>query len=182
MKDLKSILLQFFPEEAFLKSPKKKEKGRAFSIKPEKGEAAVGIDLEAIDHWPQNEKRCDALFLCWLPERNEFLIVLVELKGNHREKALEQIRETRQILCRGTGSRFKSIHAAEQLAEFRSCGIEGHGKRLLGIIIGKKSLPIKAKEKADLYRKTGIIIQYKTGGMTGISCRELWRHADGTSD
>jgi hypothetical protein len=105
------------------------------------------------------------------------MVVFVELKGGHREKALEQIKETRGVMCRGS-SEFPSLHDEKQLAIFRSAGLTHHGKSLMGIVVGRRSLSLKQRERADLRKNYGIKIKFITGGAKSIASADLWKWAD----
>jgi len=110
MSKLRKVLKEVFPQEAFLPSPKYQESGRRFSIKKSKKEDVVGIELNALKDWPHNTKRCDALFVCQMPECADLLVVLVELKGSDVGHALKQIKATNLRLCNGARDKYE-IHS-----------------------------------------------------------------------
>lgn len=177
MRALKTALESVFPSICLLPGTRIGEKGRIFSIRKQKQEQIIGLGLESIASWPAGRKRCDGAFICVTPERKDFMVVFVELKGGHREKALEQIRETRGVMCRGS-SEFPSLHSEKQSGVFRSAGLTNHGKSLLGIVVGRRSLALKQRERADLRKNYGIKIKFITGSAKSISSAELWKWAN----
>lgn len=177
MTALKAALESVFPSSCFLTGTKIGEKGRVFSIRKQKQEQIIGLGLESIPSWPAGRRRCDGAFICRTPERKDFMVVLIELKGGHREKALEQIKESRSVMCRGS-SEFPALHDEQQLSIFRSAGLTNHGKSLTGIVVGRRSLALKQRERADLRKNYGIKIKFITGGAKSIASAELWKWSD----
>lgn len=172
LSELRRSLEEVFPKACFLPGLTVGQNQRVFSIKLGRGEAAIGIqiDHEAMD-WPRDQRRCDALFVCSVPDFNAPIIVLVELKGGHVEKALDQIEESVTALCRRETA-VADVHNRKIVDELKKLGKTDHKGNVLGIIVSKKSIPIDP-QRTKKYRKKGIVLWPKTGMFRGVSCRQL---------
>jgi hypothetical protein len=100
--------------------------------------------------------------------------VLVELKGGHVGKALEQLKETSSILCKRHED-FFGIHSKNQFVQpFRKLAKSAHGNRVLGYIISNKGVNLKQDRRANLKRDFGITVRITRRG-EGISRNDLTR-------
>jgi len=63
------------------------------------GGCEPGFFLRDFPNWPTDTKVADGLFLCLLAKSASFMVVLVELKGTDKERAIKQPNDTAQILC-----------------------------------------------------------------------------------
>lgn len=161
-----------FPAESVLPGLKLDHKGRVFSIRLQGRDDAMGLDLDAFTDWPKERKRCDGLFLC-LPEgSSRFIVVLVELKGGHVEKALTQLRETVSVLCKRREDHHGVHSDANLIRGFRKIAPEGHGKRLLGCIVASKGLSLRQDERSRLQRDFGITVKIRRSAQ-GLNCTDL---------
>ncbi len=86
------------PENCITKKSSCGEKGRKFSIIPKRGEKVWRVKVDGC--WlSRKRKKVDYLF--WGEEASgKRIILLVELKGGHYGKALEQVYSTLQVLCK----------------------------------------------------------------------------------
>lgn len=176
MSALKNTLAHIFPASCFLSGLKVSKGQRVFSIRLGKLDDAVGLELDAIDRWPAETKRCDGLFLCAPAGTSQLVVVLVELKGGHVQHAIEQIKATSNLFCNKKD--VFGIHADSKLLhQMRQLGRAEHGARVLGYIVGKKKLALRQQETASLLKKHRIKIHF-TGHASAISCQEILSASD----
>ncbi len=172
LTELRRALTEVFPEECFLSGLSVKENQRGFSLKPAQGEAAFGIRLDRdAMNWPRQQPRCDALFICSVPDSNALVIVFVELKGGHVEKALEQIVESARALCNKANA-LRGTHSQPVIDEVRSLGKAGHSSGVLGVIVSKNSLTLDQKERAKILRSDGVVLWLRTGQLSEVTCTQ----------
>ncbi len=163
MTDLRSVMAKLFPESSLLNGSSIGQKGTRFSIQLNSGEEAVGINLDLLDDWPVDCKRCDAVFVCTRKDADDFVVVLVELKGGHTEKAMEQIRTSQEILCRKS-EYFPGVHCRSTAEEMKALGRQhAHRTTVLGLIVSRRSLPLRELEKKKLQEKSVTIKSRKPG-------------------
>jgi len=173
LSGLRRILTELLPEKCFLPGTRIAEKQRVFSIRPGTGEAALGLRLEPLQQrWPAGRGICDAVFICASPQHNNLIISLIELKGGNRERALVQIKDSCELLCRGATA-VLSIHREAIIREVAAINKTGHGNGLLGVVLSKQGLTLTQKEKATLWRDHRLRIWPRTGQLREISCSDL---------
>ncbi len=149
MERLREELSTVFPKECFLQGTRIEERKRVFSIRPEPGEAVIGLKLNPLrESWPEGKGICDGLFVCLTPNTDHLIVTLVELKGSDVVKALGQIRDTCLSLCKAPDDSLK-IHSVQVRNAIESLNRNGHGKRTLGVIVGRSGLPLDQKEKKE---------------------------------
>ncbi len=137
-----------------------RESGRSFSIRKTAGETIIGIDLRKCPNWPPDKKRTDGLFLCLSANSDAFLVVLVELKGSDKERAINQLDDTADALC--AKSHFsQQPHSKVILHALASNHCEGHSRKVLGVTIAKTSLSLRQQEKKKA-RNRGLKIKYRS--------------------
>lgn len=149
MPGLRSVMAKLFPESSLLDGSSVGPKGTRFSIQLNSGEEAVGINLDRLENWPSGRKRCDALFVCTRKDADDFVVVLVELKGSHTEKAIEQIRTSKEILCR-TSEYFPGVHCPSAAEEMKAFGRQHQRTTVLGLIVSTRSPSLRQPEKKKL--------------------------------
>ncbi len=172
MAGLRDLVESILPEECLLSGLRIAGKGRVFSIRLQGRDDAVGVALDAFRDWPQGRKRCDALFLCLPDGARQFVLVLVELKGGHVEKALNQLQETSSVLCKCREDHF-GVHADEKLLQgLREIARAGHGRRVLGYVVGGRGLSLRQDERSRLHRDFGITVKIRRSG-EGLTCSDL---------
>jgi hypothetical protein len=173
MQRLREALLGSLPGECFLNGSSISASGRAFSIKLDSEEQVLAAQL---DHpamkWRRDQLRCDALFFCLVPMRNELLVALVELKGKDVKHAMKQIQASSQALCNRTRT-LKQVHTQPVKDAFHSLERNGHGKGILGIIVSAEGLTLDQEQRAKIWKNHKIVFWIKSGQATQMSCREL---------
>jgi hypothetical protein len=172
--ELRNVLGAVLPKEAFLDTPSISSGGRTFSLthSATRGEEVLGVNLDGFQSWPAERKRCDALFACVLPSRDHVILTLVELKGGHIERAMEQIKATSQVLCKRPSDSFE-VHSPTLCTRLRKLGLIGHRGLILGIIVAKRGLPLAQREKASLRKHHRIVLRISSGGRVELACGEL---------
>jgi hypothetical protein len=166
--DLRSVMAKLFPEASILKNPGIKEKGRSFSIRLNEGQEAFGIDLEKLADWPRDRKRCDVLFVCSMPDRADFMVVLVELKGSDTGHAIDQIEESRKTLCKGSAE-FSDTHCPATVAAVRASGMTGgHNRMVVGVIVTGQGLPQRLLERKKLHKSVRLKLEKKKYRADGV--------------
>jgi len=172
MAGLRELVDRVLPNESLLPGLKIGSRWPVFSIRLQGDDDAVGVALDAFRDWPKGRKRCDAVFLCLPENAAQFIVVLVELKGGHVEKALNQLRETSSLLCKRREDHF-GVHAdVSVLQSFRRLAAGGHGRRVLGYIVAKQGLSLRQDEKSRLRRDFGITVRL-TRRAEGLTCADL---------
>jgi len=74
------------------------------------------------------------------------MVVLVELKGTDKEYAIKQLDDTAEILC--SRSNFPhQPHSRTVLRVLMTTHPQGHSTKVLGVMIGMRSLPQKLRKK-----------------------------------
>lgn len=173
MQRLREKLAAVFPEECFLQGTHIEEKGRIFSIRPDAGEAVIGVKLSPLrQRWPNGKGICDGLFVCVAPNCNHLIVTLVELKGSDVAKAMSQIEDSCLLLCKGANPVLE-IHCDEVSGAAMSMNRSGHGRGVLGVIVAKIGLAQNQKKKSTLWTKHKLRIWIVTGKLQGIRCAEL---------
>lgn len=146
------------------------EKSKTFSIKLQPPGQAVLLRPEQCPEWPQEGRKCDGILVCHNGKEQRMTLVLVELKGGHMEKALQQLETACGYLCaRGRSSLNKHNEWKNTLGEY---GLH-HAKRIYGLIVGKKSLAQHQRKLSALRKKYGLKIRATTGDFTGKTVHEL---------
>jgi len=164
---LREALADLFPADSFLPGLGIGKGERVFSIRLRRQEEAVGIKLDDVCEWPLGRKRCDGLFVGVLSPAERFLVILVELKGNHVARAIEQIKETALILCKQPDDMF-GVHSKWQtIAGFRRLLGPGHSAHVIGFVIATRALNLKQVERVILRRDYGLTVKFarKAEGM-----------------
>lgn len=135
--------LKFFLPPSALANPGAscKEKAKSVSFRKSPGDVVCCLDLkQAIkdwDDWPSGVPSCDCLFVCGQEGRDEFLVLLVELKGDDTEKAMEQFRSTAKVLCHGSGFPGAGHGMAAKAGISRGSSSATHGKQVLAVIASR---------------------------------------------
>ncbi|MBI5572435.1 MAG: hypothetical protein HY914_21005 [Desulfomonile tiedjei] len=173
MQRLREALVKTIPAECFVNGSSISESGRSFSIKLARDEQVLAAKLDhPAMNWPESQKVCDAVFLCCLPDRDELLVALVELKGTDVRDARKQIEATSRALCNRQKA-LKQAHTQPVKAAVQLLGKMGHGKGVLGVIVSAVGLPLDYKERAKIWKNYKIIFWTKSGQAREMSCREL---------
>lgn len=162
------ILRQLFPEDCILDGLRISESGRSFSIRKTAGETIIGLDLRKCANWPPCKKRTDGLFLCLSTNSRSLLVVLVELKGTDRERAMDQLNDTAETLC----SKARFSQQPHNNTVFAVTHAEGHSKRVLGMVITRRSLSLRQQEQKKA-RGHGLTVKYRTAKSLVTSTAEL---------
>lgn len=182
MRALRQQLTRVFPEDCFLPGTKIEEKGRVFSIRPDTGEAAIGLKLSPLRNaWPNGQGICDGLFVCLAQNCNHLIVTLVELKGSDVEKAMNQILDTCILLCKAANNHILEIHSEGVFDAAASLNRAGHGSGVLGVIVGRIGLAQNQKEKKRLWNRHKLRIWAKTGKLEAINCSVLAGKFAGTN-
>ncbi|MBI5250013.1 MAG: hypothetical protein HY912_11010 [Desulfomonile tiedjei] len=181
MQALREQLSRIFPEECFLPGTRIEENRRVFSIKPDAGEAVIGLKLSPLaNRWPENHGICDGLFVCKAQNCNHLIVTLVELKGGDVSKAMNQIRDTCHLLCKSANPVLQ-IHSEDVIDAAESLNIKGHGKGALGVIVARSGLAQNQKAKKLLWDRYRLRIWSKTGKLEAINCSLLAGKFAGTN-
>lgn len=105
--DYLDVLRRFLPEEVVKQAQAScREQRKSVAFRREKGDAVHCFAMKSCQNWPKDDSSCDCLFVCSRTDRNDFLVVLVELKGDDTKKAFAQIEKTAAKLCANTGQAF----------------------------------------------------------------------------
>lgn len=171
MPKSKQILKQLFPQECILNKLSIGESGRSFSIRKSSADIVVAVDLRKCANWPKNKKITDGLFLCLPADSSNLLVVLVELKGADSERAIKQLNDTTEVLC--SKSQFShQPHNSTVLETLVANWSQGHFKRVLGIVVTRRSLSLKPPQKKKA-REQGLKIKYRTAKSLPMKMAEL---------
>jgi hypothetical protein len=154
-------------KKCFSSDTRIKEKGRAISLKlDQKRHDCVVLLPEKCHEWPENQKRCDGVFICGDRQKKTLLIVFAELKGGHLEKAVDQIGESCGVLCRSSSSKL-NIHRNLEKSGFN------HKEGLIGIIVAKSGISLAQDKRNRLFRQYGIKIRFVKEKFQGIIIEDL---------
>lgn len=171
MSRLRDALGDLFPADSFLSGTSLNESGRKFSISANQKDDVVGFRPEAVNAWPEDHRRCDAVFLCQSAGEGPFRVVLVELKGGDVRHALTQLEQTHDFLCRKSGR--LSPHSRNGKRGFQSAGLRHHGN-IWGWIVARRSISLKQRERKALLGK-GLRVRIQTGKAMQMSAAEITR-------
>lgn len=175
MERLREELSTVFPQECFIQGTRIEEKGRTFSIRPEPGEAVIGLKLKPLrESWPEGKGICDGLFVCLTPDCNHLIVTLVELKGSDVNKAMSQIEDSCLLLCKVPNPVWE-IHSRRVSEAASSFSGSGHGQGVLGVIVSRTGLAQNQQKKSALWNKHKLRIHIETGKLQAISCNFLAR-------
>jgi hypothetical protein len=147
------------PEDCISRASSAKGLKRSFSIRPQEGDQIWRVKVD--DCWFQScdEKRVDYLFWAQSASGQKF-ILLVELKGQHFGKALQQIESTLQRLCKRAGGR--GIHTGQH----RDCpGHNPHNKggvRAYAVLSKGEGVPLRQRERERIRQRYGILVHPKS--------------------
>ncbi|MCA1959328.1 MAG: hypothetical protein LDL33_00930 [Desulfomonile sp.] len=137
------------------------ESGRTFSLQKTLDDEAVAIHLEKCRRWPDRSKRADGLFICLPANSQMFLIVLVELKGGSVEKALEQLTQSAEVLCRDSPATL-SPHAGKLTLWLTDARSRAHEGQVLGVVVGRQGLPQEQRKRKAARMAQKLIIRMRT--------------------
>jgi hypothetical protein len=171
MNGLRSALQTIFPADAFLSGTSLNESGRKFSISAKPDDDVVGFRPEAVKEWPEDQRRCDAVFLCQSAGEVPFRVVLVELKGGDVRHALTQLEQTHDFLCRKSGR--LSPHSKNGKRGFQPAGLRHH-PTIWGWIVARRGISLKQRERKALLGK-GLHVRIQTGKAVQMTAAELTR-------
>ncbi len=122
------------------------------------GGCEPGFFLREFPNWPTDTKVPDDLLLCLQANSTSFMVVLVELKGSDKEYAIKQLDDTAEILC--SRSKFpQQPHSRTVLQVLMTTHPQGHSTKILGVMIGRRSLPQKLRKKKIARVHTGLKIK-----------------------
>lgn len=173
----------FFPSEIIRDSSSScGEKGKRFAISKSREESVITCELKS---WraPIGQKTCDCVFLGHSPGREEFVLVLVELKGKRVDTALEQIEATFRLLCKTTLptessiGHGKTVHTREAASAF---GYK-HPRYSLGVIVapgGGREFDRRQTVRARLFNTYGLKIILANTANHVIELSELVKEAN----
>ena len=174
MSRLRAALGDLFPADSFLSGTSLNESGRRFSISAKPNDDVIGFRPEAVTEWPEDQRRCDAVFLCQSAGKEPFRVVLVELKGGDVRHALTQLEQTHDFLCRRSG-RF-SPHSRIGKSGFQSVGLRHH-PTIWGWIVARRGMNLKQRERKALLGK-GLHVRIQTGKAVQMTAPELTRRTE----
>ncbi len=161
------IIRKTWSKKCLSSDPRIKEKGRTFSLKlnQEKHDCVVFLP-EKCHEWPENQKRCDGVFICGDRQKKTLLIVFAELKGGHLEKAVNQIGESCDVLCRNSSSKL-NIHRSLEKSGF------SHKDGLIGVIVAKSGISLAQDKRNRLFKQYGLKIRFVKEKFQGITLEKL---------
>lgn len=167
---LREAMVSNWSEECVGSRCKISEQKRSLSIKVQSPGQAVLLHPESCPEWSNEDRKCDGVLLCCSGRDQRITLVLVELKGGHVEKALDQLEATCRQLCAG-GKTALNKHRQWQDA----LGAKGlhHAGRVFGLIVGKKSLAQHQKKQSALLKGYGLRVRATTANFTGKTIPEL---------
>ena len=146
------------------------EKGKKFSLRKRPEEEAVLLNLEACSEWPSKEKRCDCVLCCRHQQDMELTVVFIELKGVDVKDSLEQIKESKRLLCR------KSGYSVDKHGIYKDHSISlAHARTMQALVIPSSSLSQRQLEKSRFRKRYRIDVRQKTRKFEASSVRELQR-------
>ena len=155
------LLALGIPEGCISNKSSAEEKGRQFSIRSRRGNKKDDIwRVQVDDCWLKDdaEKRVDYLF--WGQSASgRKVILLVELKGQDFNKALQQIASTLQRLCKHTEGNI--VHTGHHRA---SPGHDPHGAggvRAYVVLSRGRGVPQRQKEREKLRERYGVIVYHR---------------------
>lgn len=163
-------------DNCFLPGTSITEKGKTFSLRPEKGEEVVGIRLDGCLVHSQSGLACDAAFFVHSRSQKRLVIALVELKGADVAHAIKQIKASRDLLANTVGCAGNRSHG-EALQEHMAANTPlNHGACLLGMVVSSAGLP-QFQDEALKARRYGVRL-IKKKNPVGISCSDLLKQID----
>jgi len=176
--------LKFFLPPSALANPRAscKEKAKSVSFRKSPGDVVCCLDLkQAIkdwDDWPEGFSSCDCLFVCGQEGRTEFLVLLVELKGDDTEKAMEQLRSTARLLC--ARSSFQAVgHGMAAKAGHKAGCMFSHGKQVFAAIAARSGGRAAAswQEERKRLRAHGVRLLDRQPAQKEFTVAELFQAA-----
>lgn len=172
MNALRAALAALLPQPDLLPGTRIADAGRVFSVKTQGGDQVAGARLDAPGRPASGGRRCDGLFLLRAAGQDEITPILVELKGTDSRRAITQIVASTGRLC------LDSAHATVTGAVPE---LPGHAGRVLGLVVTRKGLALRQKERKSL-REKGIhlkMVSVPKGKPLVKKCRELHRMLHG---
>jgi len=145
------------PEECVSNHSSAEEKGRRFSIRPQRGNERDQIWRVHVDGcWIQGDaKRVDYLF--WGQSASGRRgVLLVELKGQDFGKALEQIESTLGRLCKRSGGNI--IHTGVHLDAPPHDPPEKGGVRAYVVLSSGRGVPQRFRERQRIQKRYDVIV------------------------
>ena len=167
---IKRLIEDAWSHECIMYGLSCQEKGRKFSLKRRNEEEAVILNLEECSEWPSNEKRCDCVLCCRHQQDMELTVVFIELKGVNVKDSLEQIKESKRLLCRSSGY-FVDKHGIYKRHDFSL----SHAQNMQALVIPSSSLSQRQLEKSRFRKRYRIDVRQKTKKFEASSVRELQR-------
>lgn len=157
--------------DCFLPGTSISEKGKTFSLSPQKGEEVVGIRLDGCLANSQSGLACDAAFFVHIKPQKRLVIALVELKGADVAHAIKQIKASRDLLADAVGCANSRSHGEVFKEHMVSNAPLNHGACLLGVVVSRSGLP-QFQAEALKARRYGVRLT-KEKNPVGISCSHL---------
>ena len=176
--DLSELLRNFLPEHVFSSvGTSCSERRHRVSFQRESDDDLIYyLDIKSSCLW-QNTPSCDGLFVCSRKGRDDFLVLLVELKGDDTRKAFEQLLATGKQLCKGSAFP-KAGHGKAKAMSFAGEDCPRHPRGMILATIASRSGGNAApnwqdKEKQLLRQRIKLVSR------VGISCTvgELYKKA-----
>jgi len=171
---LEQLLNRVLPSMPPLSGCSVKEEGKVFSLRLREGQECAGVHTAPSARGTKGahqSERCDALFLVRDCARLRPLLMLVELKGGHTRKAIDQLESTFQWLCGATSG----IHGNDAIARHWAKAFgenTPHERPVIGIVISPKRLQLKPTRREQLHRRGLKIIKKSSGKALEVS--DLW--------
>lgn len=153
------------------------EKGKSIPVlRSDSDDTIIRFKLSEWRVWGEGQKSCDCLFLCKKAKCSNFVVVLVELKGDDTKSAFGQIASTSGYLCQ----RSSFVSAGHGKAGAQSNGL-AHSGRIVAIIVARSGGKVGGMwqvEAAKLKRKN-ILMQSVHKPGNAITVNDLYNLAFG---
>ena len=95
------IIRDAFARQAVVNGSALREKGRVFSLQVDCArEFCIIIKPDLCPSWPDDKRRCDGILIAYRNGWDDLVVVFIELKGGHIEKALRQIESSCEVMCK----------------------------------------------------------------------------------
>lgn len=178
-------LKSFFPP-AVLSNPGAscREKAKSVAFRNDPGDIVCCLDvkeaIKAWPDWPEGQPSCDCLFVCGQEGRKDFLVLLVELKGDDTERAMEQFRSTAKVFCHGSAFPFAG-HGMAAKSGFKGseCAFT-HGRHVLAAIASRSGgrAALSWQDERKRLRTHRIKLLDRQPAQTVLTVNELFKVAD----